>query len=174
MIRRARPMWLGLGLLIALVNALILFVLIPKASPHIKGLYSENQYADGYDQLAANLAAGNGYRFYPDTAQTLMREPGYPVLLAGIFRLFGNNFKVVKLLNMVLAFGVAYLMTLIARRISTNTLLIFGSPLLFLFHPETLIAESRGGVEILFGFMLTLYILTVYRLANTGRWREYA
>lgn len=174
MSRRPQLLWIGLALLIVVGHAIILFLLIPQASPHMRGLYSENQYADGYDQLAANLAAGNGYRFYPDTAQTLMREPGYPLLLAGIYKLFGSNFEIVKLLNMLLALGVAYLMTLIARRVSTNTLLIFGSPLLFLFHPATLIAESRGGVEVLFAFMLALYILTVYRAGDTNRGGDYA
>jgi hypothetical protein len=173
MIGRPNSLWIVLGVILVLTNALILFVLIPKASSQIRGLYSQNQYADGYDQLAANLAAGNGYRFYPDTAQTLMREPGYPLLLAGIYKVFGNSFVVVKLLNMFLAFGVAYLMTLVARRVSSNSLLIFGSPLLFLFHPETLIAESRGGVEILFAFMLTLYIFTVYRACKSNRWPDY-
>jgi hypothetical protein len=173
MIGRPNSLWIALGLTVLLFNVLILFVVIPRASSQIRGLYSQDQYADGYDQLGANLAAGNGYRFYPDTAQTLMREPGYPLLLAGIYKVFGNSFAVVKLLNMILAFGVAYLMTLIARRVSSNSLLIFGSPLLFLFHPETLIAESRGGVEMLFAFMLTLYVLTIYRAAKSSRWRDY-
>jgi 4-amino-4-deoxy-L-arabinose transferase-like glycosyltransferase len=173
MTRQSKTLWIGLGLLTIVVNALLLFVVIPEASTRVRGLYSANQYADGYDQLAENLAAGNGYRFYPDTAQTLMREPGYPVLLAGIYKLFGNNFVIVKLCNMLLALGVAFLMTLIARNISTNSFLIYGSPLLFLFHPETLIAESRGGVEILFALMLTLYILTVYRAAKSDKWRDY-
>ena len=173
MIRQSKTLWIGLGLLTIVVNALLLFVVIPEASARVRGLYSANQYADGYDQLAENLAAGNGYRFYPDTAQTLMREPGYPVLLAGIYKLFGNNFVIVKLCNMLLALGVAFLMTLIARNISTNSFLIYGSPLLFLFHPETLIAESRGGVEILFALMLTLYILTVYRAAKSDKWCDY-
>lgn len=174
MIRRPKSVWMVLGLLVVLLNALIVFVLLPQANPQMRGLYSQNQYADGYDQLAANLAAGKGYRFYPDTAATLMREPGYPLLLAGTYKLFGSDFRIVKLLNMILAFGTAYCMICIARRISVNSFLIFGAPLLFLFHPETLIAESRGGVEIFFGFMLALFMLTVYRAAASGRWRDYA
>lgn len=173
MIPRSKTLWIIVALSAVLIHVLIVFALIPKASSRIRGLYSENQYADGYDQLAMNLAAGNGYRFYPNTAHTLMREPGYPVLLAGLYSIFGTNFDVVKLLNLILAFGVGYLMTLIARKVSTNPLLIFGSPLLFLFHPETLIAETRGGVEILFAFMLTLYIFTVYRAAQSNGWRDY-
>lgn len=171
--RQPKGLWLGLGLAIALLNALILFVLIPKASTKLHGLYSEDQYQDGYDQLAANLASGNGYRFYPNTAETLMREPGYPVLLAGIYRVFGSSFVYVKLVNMILAFAAAYLLMLIARRISGNWLVAFGAPLLFLFHPGTLAAESRGSVEILFTLVLTIYVFTVYRAAKSDRWQDH-
>jgi len=173
MICRPKSLWIGSGLFIVAVNAIILFVLIPEVSSRINRFYSGNQYADGYDQLAANLAEGNGYRFYPDTAKTLMREPGYPMLLAGIFMVFGKNFAVVKMANMVMALAVAYLVTRIARKLSSSRLVILGSPLLFLFHPETLIAESRGGIEILFTLILTLFILTLYRAAKSKRWWDY-
>jgi 4-amino-4-deoxy-L-arabinose transferase-like glycosyltransferase len=173
MISRSKSLRIGSALLIVAVNAIILFVLIPEISSRTNLFYNGNQYADGYDQLAANLAEGNGYRFYPDTAKTLMREPGYPILLAGIFMVFGKNFVVVKLANMILALAVAYLMTRIARNLSGSRLLILGAPLLFLFHPETLIAESRGGIEILFTFMLTLFVLTLYKAVKGNRWWNY-
>lgn len=173
MICRPKSLWIGSGLLIVAVNAIILFLLIPEVSSSISRFYNGNHYADGYDQLAANLVEGNGYRFYPDTAKTLMREPGYPILLAGIFMVFGKNFAMVKLANMIMALAVAYLMTRIARKLSGSRLLILGSPLLFLFHPETLIAESRGGIEILFTLVLTLFILTLYRAVKSKRWWDY-
>src|SRR5690349_19930488 len=106
MICRPKSLWVGSCLFIVVVNAIILFVLIPEVSSRIGRFYSGNRYADGYDELAANLAEGNGYRFYPDTAETLMREPGYPIFLAGIFVVFGKNFAIVKLANMILALGV--------------------------------------------------------------------
>ncbi len=173
MICRPKSLWIGSGLFIVAVNAIILFVLIPEVGSSINRFYSGNQYADGYDQLAANLAEGNGYRFYPDTAKTLMREPGYPILLAGIFMVFGKNFAIVKLANMIMAFAVAYLMTRIAGKLSGSRLVILGSPLLFLFHPETLIAESRGGIEILFTLILIIFILTLYRAVKSKRWWDY-
>jgi hypothetical protein len=156
-----------------MLHSILLFIAIPKASARISQSYTLNQSPDGYDQLAANLAAGIGYRFYPDTALTLLREPGYPTLLAGIFIAVGKSFTVVKLTNMLLAFAVAYLMMRIARNLSNNRLLILGAPLLFLFHPETLIAESRGGVEILFGLMLTGFALGIFKAGETNRWSDY-
>jgi hypothetical protein len=162
-----------LFLVVIAINCAVVLVLIPRASSYFGGSYNVNVYADGYDQLAANLAEGNGYRFYPDTAKTLLREPGYPIVLAAIFVAFGRNFTLVQLTNIVLAVGVAYLMTRTARTLSASRIVVLGSPLLFLFHPETLIAESRGGVEILFGLLLMLYMATVSRAIRTGRWWDY-
>src|SRR6266851_7100088 len=168
-----RHLLIALGLLIVIVNVAILFIVIPGVSYRLASFYNQDLYSDGYDQLAANLAEGNGYRFYPDTAKTLMREPGYPILLAGIFMVFGKNFAIVKLANMIMAFAVAYLMTRIAGKLSGSRLVILGSPLLFLFHPETLIAESRGGIEILFTLILIIFILTLYRAVKSKRWWDY-
>jgi hypothetical protein len=165
--------WVGWYFSVLAVNAIVVFALIPAVSRHMKGAYNVNVYADGYDQLATNLAEGHGYRFYPDTAKTLLREPGYPIVLAGIFLAFGKSFTAVKLANLLLALLIACLMTQIARKVSSNRLLILGPPVLFLLHPETLIAESRGGVEILFAFMLTAYVLSLYKAVSTNRWRDY-
>jgi len=170
---RLKSSWLIPCLFIVALQSLTILVLIPAAGSLVGASYNLNRYADGYDTLAANLAEGNGYRFYPDTAKTLMREPGYPLLLAGIFIAFGKSLTAVKLINMTMTLAVAYLMTRIARKLSSSRLVILGSALLFLFHPETLIAESRGGVEVLFTLMLMLYILTVYRALQTNRWWDY-
>ena len=163
----------GLLISVLILNTVLLFIVIPQASSQIRPLYNGNVYADGYDQIAENLAQGKGYRFFPDTARTLLREPGYPILLAGIFLVFGKNFAVVKSTNMLLAFATAFLIARIARSLTNNRLLTWGAPLLFMAHPVTLIAESRGGVEILFAFMLTLFMLTVQRAISTNRWWDY-
>lgn len=162
------------AVLTVVVNAFILFLVIPGLSHRLSPFYNQDLYSDGYNQLAANLAQGNGYRFYPDTARTLMREPGYPVFLAAILLVFGKSFTAVKLANMFLALATAWLMTLIARRLSNHQALMLLPPLLFLFHPGTLIAESRGGVEILFTFLVVLFMLALYRASESGRWQDYA
>jgi len=165
---------IGLGILVVTVHAILLFIIIPEFGGRLGHSYNQDGFTDGYDFIAANLAAGKGYRFYPDTARTMMREPGYPVLLAGLILVFGTNFFIaVKLLNMLLALATAWLMMRIAHKLSASQLQMLAAPLLFLFHPGTLIAESRGGVEIIFAFLITLFLLTIYKALEANRWLDY-
>jgi 4-amino-4-deoxy-L-arabinose transferase-like glycosyltransferase len=175
MIRRPNKLlMLGAGALVVALHATVLFAVIPAVSQRMHTSYNQDEYADGYDLLASNLADGGGYRMYPDTAETLMREPGYPLLLAGIFILFGKNFTVVKLTNMIMAFVVAWLILRLARQLSDRPVMILGPPLLFLFHPGTLVAESRGGVEVLFTLCLALFMTTLYWAMKQGEAWKYA
>lgn len=173
--RLSQCRWLSLGLFTLILQAAIVFVLIPEAGSRLDGSYNVDAVSgDGYDQIAANLADGNGYRLYPETARTLMREPGYPVLLAGIYKTFGRSVRLVQSVNLILALATAFLMMGIASQLSTSRLLILAAPLVFLFHPGTLIAESRVGVEGLFTLFLTLFVLTMYRAIKSNEWRDYA
>lgn len=162
-----------LGVLTVTLHAVLLFFVIPKSSARLTLAYNQNRFTDGYDQLAANLATGNGYRFYPDTAKTLMREPGYPILLAGLLLIFGNSFTVVKIANMIIVLVTAWLLMRLAQRLTNSQLLMLAPSLLFLFHPGTFIAESRGGIEIIFALLSTVFVLTVYKAIESNRWCDY-
>lgn len=168
---KALSLWLYVSLILA--HGLVLFALIPAATHFLHNSYNLNEYADGYDQLARNLVDGNGYKMYPDTASTLTREPGYPLVLACLFKLFGENLIAVKMTNMALAFGTAWWVTCIARRFSRSRLFASGPPLLFLFCPGTLAAESRGGVELLFSFCLMAFLVALYKAIETNAWLDY-
>jgi 4-amino-4-deoxy-L-arabinose transferase-like glycosyltransferase len=172
MIRRLNPL-LIMGIVVACINGALLFVVIPRITDRVALLYGQDRFIDGYDQIATNLVRGNGYRFYPDTAKTMMREPGYPIFLAGLMLAFGSAFTEVKLANMVLALATAWLTMCLAGRISKNRVVLIVSPLLFLFHPATLVAESRGGVETLFTFLVVLFMLTLYRALEDCAWWRY-
>jgi hypothetical protein len=160
------------------LHAIVLFIAIPVVTSRLHHVYGGQPFADGYDQLADNLVSGHGYRFYPDTAPTMMREPGYPFLLAGLIVLFGKSLVVVRAANLALALGTAYAIFRIAvivspRGANTSQWILLGAPLLFLFHPGVLIAETRGGVEILFGFLLALLVLTICQAIQTDRTRDF-
>jgi 4-amino-4-deoxy-L-arabinose transferase-like glycosyltransferase len=171
--KRLNP-WLALGLMTAILHTVLLFLVIPQVTNHVTVFYNQDRFVDGYDQLAENLVIGNGYRFYPDTARTTMREPGYPILLAGLMFLWGSSFVAVKVANLCLALATAWLMVRLGARMSSSRILRIGPPLLFLFHPATLIAESRGGVEILFTFLIVLFLLALYTAMEHGAWPYYA
>jgi hypothetical protein len=167
--RRAPVVVLSIALL---VYALVLFVVIPE-STKVLGPRFGIGFADDYDRLANTLASGQGYRFGPELPPTLMREPGYPLFLAGVFSLFGYSLEAARFANLVLAGAAALLvmrLTLVAglgRGASTLAAAIF------LLHPGTLIAAARGGFEIFFVFLLLLFLLALSRATQAGTLKHY-
>ncbi len=167
------------GILIFTAQVTFLLVVMPAVTSRLAPFYNQDRPSDGYYELAENLAAGNGYRFYPNTARTLMREPGYPLLLAGLILTFGRSFAVVKITNVILAFLAAWVAMRISLKLkicefsgSTRSHLI--PPLLLLFYPGTLIAESRGGVEVLFALLIAIVLLMTLRAIESRRSRDFA
>jgi dolichyl-phosphate beta-glucosyltransferase len=157
-----------------IVHAVLLFAVFPRFSERSSSsAYNQDVFADGYDYLADNLVAGNGYRFYPDTAPTLMREPGYPILVAGLRLMFGPSLVAVKLVNMILAFAAAWLLLVIVSRLTSGSWARFVAPLMFLFHPGTIVAEGRAGVEILFGSLVLFFFWTLIKATDKERLRDF-
>jgi 4-amino-4-deoxy-L-arabinose transferase-like glycosyltransferase len=146
---------------VILAMAAVLFISMPTLERHAAYRYSLG-FADGYGILATNLANGEGYRWRADMAGTMLREPGYPLLLAAAFKVAGCRIEAARLLNLLLAVGIVVMLMALARRVTSDPRAPLIAALLFLLHPGTLVAEARGGVEILFifvgfGFMLALH-----------------
>lgn len=156
------------------LHAVVLFGLIPFMTDRVSPLYNQDRFTDGYDQIATNLIQGNGYRFYADTASTLMREPGYPVFVAALFWLFSGSFAAVKAANLALVLGTAWFTMRLARQVGISRATSLWPPVLLLIHPGVLIAESRGGVEILFGFLIVAFLTATYTAVSSSRWFYYA
>ncbi len=56
-----------------------------------------------YDLIADNLIDGHGYRVYADTSETMLRSPGFVLVLAGIFALFGKSLLVVQIVQYLMS-----------------------------------------------------------------------
>lgn len=158
-------------LLAFLVTAAILFVGMPAFQGYATYRYSLG-FADGYNLIAKNLADGNGYRWRPDMDETMVREPGYPLLLAAAFKIGGYRIEAARFLNLLLTVGIAVMLLALARKITVDPRIPIIAALLFLLHPGTWIAEARGGVEILFIFVGFAFLLTLHRaMEKGGFWR---
>lgn len=161
-------------LAIVVLKSLLFFVVLPTYESTLGRSYGLG-FADQYDLLALSIVEGNGYRFTPDTAPTLTREPGYPLLLAGLFALFGYGLAAVKAANLLLSAIAAGLIARLARDLWPATRWpVLIAPVLFLLHPGIVIAELRGGVEISFIFLLMCFLSVIWRALKTGRLRDYA
>ena len=168
---RNRPATLAL-IIGAAAHAVVLFGILPLVSTSITPFYGIG-FADNYDNLALNLLHGNGYRFSPETAQTLMREPGYPVLLAAAFAIFGYSLAAARALNLLLTVAIALLLIRVVRGFTTDRRLGAAAVVLFLAHPGTVLAEARAGFEMAYAFCLLLFAWRFTQALNTRRLLDY-
>jgi 4-amino-4-deoxy-L-arabinose transferase-like glycosyltransferase len=138
-----------------ILHGVILFLVLPLIGASVAPNYGAG-FADDQDKLAWSLASGNGYRFSPDTAETLLREPGYPFLLAATFSVFGYSLPAARLVNVLLAAGTAWLLVVMARKTNGALPVATVAVALYLVHPGTVIGEARGGFEALYTFCVAL------------------
>src|SRR4051812_16953171 len=74
------------------VNATIVLVGLPEVRSPLELTYSMG-FGDLYDLIAKNLYEGNGYRVDAAMGSTMIREPGYPLLLAAVFKFAGYGIQ---------------------------------------------------------------------------------
>src|SRR4051812_27241851 len=74
-----KPVSVAAFLLVALlINAALVLVVLP----HAVGMDYNSRFGDLYDLIATNVAQGRGYRVDAGMGETMLREPGYPLLVA--------------------------------------------------------------------------------------------
>jgi len=171
-VRERRTLWCVVVAVLLLKCALAAFVL-PHFARSMSSSYGVDR-GDAYDRLAKSLLNGDGYRFTPDTAPTMMREPGYPFFLAAISKLGGDYSRgLARFANFVLTSLSALLVAALARRIAPQRVVYLLAPLLFMLHPGVVIAELRVGVEILLTFLLLCFLVLLSRALSSGTLRDY-
>jgi len=154
-----------------LVNAAMVLVALPKVSSPLTLTYSLN-FGDLYNLIAKNLDQGNGYRVDPAMSETMLREPGYPLLLAAVFKLAGYGIQQARVVCVLLAFGAALMLLRLTRKITGDAMTSLAAALLFLLYPGTLVAETRAGIEIPSIFTVMLFLLMLYSAEEKGNlWR---
>ena len=156
-----------------LIKVFLLYVVIPYLYQASPSTYTAEGFADWYDLIAMNLVEGNGYRFFPDTAETMVRTPGYVLVLAGIFSVFGHSLAAAKAFNLLFSFATAYVVYVLGKRVTmSHRLALIAATVTFL-HPAFLIADSRGGLESLFTLTLMVFMLLTYRAIKTDAIKDY-
>ena len=164
---------LALTFLVAalIVNALAVLVVLPRTTGTLD--YSL-QIGDLYDLIGKNLAEGHGYRVDANMGETMLREPGYPLLVAAVFKVAGYGNQGPRLLCILLTFAAALTLLRLARKVTGDKTVALTAALLFLLYPGTLIAEARAGNEVPCILGMLLFMLLLYRAAEEGRLVLYA
>jgi 4-amino-4-deoxy-L-arabinose transferase-like glycosyltransferase len=171
--RRAGRAPLAVVGLALVAYAVLLFVVLPEFAKVLGPRYGIS-FADNYDGLAHSLASGHGYRFAPDLAPTLMREPGYPLFLAGVFAVLGYSIEAARFANLLLAGAAGFLLVRLAAAAGLSTGASALAAAIFLLHPGTVIAAARGGFELFFVFLLLLFMLFLSRATERNALGPYA
>ncbi len=160
---------IGGALVLSALAFLVALPLLAKAGAAHYGL----GFSDDYDLIAASLAAGQGYRLAADLGETMIREPGYPLLLAGVFKALASGIEGARLANLLLAGAAALVLWRLALRITGARVPSVVAVAIFLLHPGTLVAEARGGVEMFFAFGALVFMLLLLRALEAERGARY-
>ncbi len=94
-------------------------------NPHTYGPWG----FDGYDALAWNIVNGNGYSFnlLPPYDLTAFRLPGYPLIAAVIYKIFGHNYLPVHIFQVFLNGFICVMIFYIVKEIYTKKVAYFSS-----------------------------------------------
>ena len=160
---RQHLLWLGAILLLALALRL---AWIGYAHPNPNdGRFDDTLF---YDHAAQALAAGKGFLGFFD-AQTAGWPPGYPLLLAGIFKAFGHGFFLPRLLNVFAGVATCLLVYLIGARVFDRKTGVVGALLLAVL-PSHIYRTTLLMTEVLTGAVVALlaYLLLTWVLKKGG------
>ena len=163
-----------LFLIIFAIKAIVAFIVFPSIGSLLGSNYHTEMFPDEYDKIAENLTIGNGYRVFPDTSPTMLRSPGFVILLAGIFYIFGKSLFAVQVIQYFMSACTAILIYRITQRLVNLPVVSLMASIIYLFHPIVIISDSRGGIDTTLMLCMTTTIWLLYRaLANKRAW-DYA
>lgn len=107
-----------------------------------------------YHLAGVSMATGHGYRFGIDEPLTADRPPGYPLLLAAAYKIFGVHLAAARALNLVLALATIVLAYLIARRIFRSEPTARITLAILAFFPSLIVFTNLTATENGFAFFV--------------------
>jgi 4-amino-4-deoxy-L-arabinose transferase-like glycosyltransferase len=154
----------------ACVTALVLLALALRVAWIAYAGFAPSPYDDTgwYNSLGRELAAGLGYRNLDGTAQ-LFWPPGYPMVLAAVYKLTGDSLRVALLLNAALGALSAALIYAIGRRAFDGRTALLGALLVALF-PGLIFFAGVTMTEVSFTFCLLLALWLLIESEAAGAW----
>jgi len=163
---QARPRWRTL----ACVAAIVAIAFGLRAAWISYAGFRPSPYDDTgwYDSLGRALAAGYGYRNFDGSAQ-LFWPPGYPMMLAAVYRWTGDSLRAALLLNAALGACSAALIYGIGRRAFDERTALLGALIVALF-PSLVFFAGVTMTEVSFTFCLLLALWLVIESQAEGRW----
>lgn len=161
-------------LIITIVALKIILVLLMPAILSLLGKnYMAGNFPDEYGAIASNLISGNGYRVFPETSPTMLRQPGFILILAALLKLAGKNIVVVQAMHVLMSFATAWLVYLTASRLFKKDGVAIVAALIFLFHPLIMIAESRAGFECTLILFFTASVYFSVCILQEPTWKNF-
>jgi 4-amino-4-deoxy-L-arabinose transferase-like glycosyltransferase len=154
------------------LNAAIVLIVLATAASPMAETYSMD-FGDLYDLIAKSLDQGHGYRVDPAMSNTMLREPGYPLLLAAVFKAGGYGIQQARVICVLLAFGAALLLLRLTRKVTGDMTAALAAAILFLLYPGILVAEARAGIEIPSIFTVLIFMLVLHSAVESKRLWQY-
>lgn len=161
-----------IGALIA--KAVIAFVLLPSLTHYLGNNYHSDLFTDDYDLIAENLINGHGYRVYADTSETMLRSPGFVLVLAAIFALCGKSLLAVQVAQYLMSAVTSLVTYLISQRLFSCRPVSLLAGGLFLFHPVSMMSDTRAGTDTTLTLCLTVTIWLLFRAIDRRRVGDFA
>jgi 4-amino-4-deoxy-L-arabinose transferase-like glycosyltransferase len=156
------PRWKTLGaiLMLALGARLLVVIVMPEVGD------PNSMDTSNYLHLARSLLESGSYAMWAKPSAYV--APVYPFFLAGVFKIFGENFLVVKLIQVVLGTAAVPFVYLLALRFARPAVALLAA-LIVALHPELVGVTGFIYTETLFVFLLTATLLLTVRAMASAK-----
>jgi len=146
-------------ILLGFLLARLLLALVTLAEPD-GAVLTDSQ---GYIGLASRLVEQRAYYVPPNSEPDLLRPPGYPLFLVGIWGLFGRHPFFVTLIQLAISGLTAWLIVLLGRELNRPGAGLAGA-WIYALSPNVILWSLMLMTEVLAAFLLVATILITLRL----------